>query len=220
MTNTPHPVPLHTAVARERERHRALLDAAARWQEGRPQRSDPDLFALLCAAAASSLADDVAPTRWTRTGTCAFLRRDLPNWCSLRRVRRPEGDIAALWQWFDFLHATDRLDPAGDPVTELRKPLTCAGWLDQDGRPLPEGAPRQVECECFLPYREGAQLLGAFARRATDRGEDVLRPLRRALAGTVWCTRCDDDVLIDLDLPDLDLPGPGDGPGGWSASGP
>lgn len=179
MTDTPYPVPLATVVAPERQRHRALVEAAAAWQEGRPRRTDPDLFTLLCAAAEESHA--MTPTRWTRTGTAHFLRCDLLNWCSARRCAWLDGTIPALWEWFDFLHDTGRFDPASDPVAELRKPLCCAGWLDQDGRPLPHDEPRQVECECFLPYREGALLLGALAQSAVDRGEDVLDPLRRAL---------------------------------------
>lgn len=209
MTDTPHLVPLPTAVAPERERHRALVDAAAAWQEGRPRRTDPDLFALLCAAAEESLGDVVAPTRWTRTGTSQLLRCDLPNWCSRRGCAWPEGEIAALWEWVDFLHATDRLDPGSDPVAEIRKPLCCAGRLDQDGTPLPPDAPRQIECECFLPYREGALLLGELARAATDRGEDVLDPVRRALGRPVRRSAWAGDPFGGAD----ELPG-------WSGSGP
>lgn len=205
MTRSPL-VPLSTAVARERERHRDLVDAAVAWQDGRPRRTDPDLFALVCAAAEESLGDVVAPTRWTRTGVSQLLRSDLPNWCSLRRCLVPDGDIAALWEWFDFLHATGRLHPDSDPVAELRKPLCCAGELDQDGRPLPPGAPREVECECSLPYRDGARLLGELAQEATDRGEDVLDAMRRALGRPVQRSPWFDD--------------PGPGPRRWSGSGP
>jgi hypothetical protein len=209
MTGTPHLVPLSTAVAPERERHRALVDAAAAWQEGRPRRTDPDLFVLLCAAAEESLGGAVAPTRWSRTGTSQLLRCDLPNWCTLRRCAWPEGEIAALWEWVDFLHATGRLDPASDPVAEIRKPLCCAGRLDQDGAPLPPEAPRQVECECFLPYREGALLLGELAQAAADRGEDVLDPVRRALGlAPRRATRWPDPSADPGELP------------GWSGSGP
>lgn len=205
MTRSPI-VPLSTAVARERERHRELVDAAVARQAGRPRRTDPDLFALLCAAAEESPGDAVAPTRWTRTGVSRFLRSDLPNWCSRRRCLVPDGDVAALWEWFDFLHATGLLHPGSDPVAELRKPLCCAGELDQDGRPLPPGAPRDVECECWLPYRDGARLLGELAQEAVGRGEDVLDALRRALGRPVHRSPWFDD--------------PGPGSRGWSGSGP
>jgi hypothetical protein len=198
MTDTPHLVPLSIAVAPDRERHRVLVDAALAWQEGRPRRTDPDLFALICAAADGGFGD-VAPTRWTRTGTSHFLRCDLPNWCSLRRCLRPDGEVAALWEWIDFLHGTGRLDPGSDPVAEIRKPLCCAGWLDQDGAALPHDAPRQVECECFLPYREGALLLGELAQAATDRGEDILDVVRRALGRPLHRSRWPDGPYPELD---------------------
>ena len=128
---------------------------------------------------------------------------------SLRRCAGPEGVVAALGVWIDCLHAPGRLDPASDPVAEIRKPLCCAGRLDQDGAPLPADAPRQVECECFLPYREGALLLGELAQAATNRGEDVLDPVRRALGLPVLRTGRWPDPFADPD----EMPG-------WSGSGP
>ncbi|MCX6466651.1 MAG: hypothetical protein NTW05_24140 [Pseudonocardiales bacterium] len=213
---TASPVPLSTAVAPERERHRALVDAAVAWQAGRPRHTDPDLFALLCGAAEESGGGDgVSPTRWTRTGAAHLLRCDLPNWCAGRRCRWPDGEVDALWEWFDFLHATGRVDPSSDPLAELRKPLCCAGGLDEDGRPLPDGAPPRVECECFLPYRETALLLGELARDAVDRGEDVLAPLRRALGHRGFPSPWPDGPVTDPDdLDDLD------DPSRWSGSGP
>lgn len=98
-----------------------------------------------------------------------------------RERHRALLDAARAWQWFDFLHATGRLDPAGDPVAELRKPLICYGGLDQDGGPLPAGAPRQVECECFLPYRETTALLGELVARNEWSGESPIGTLRRLL---------------------------------------
>jgi hypothetical protein len=38
------------SVAPARARHRALIDAAVAWQAGRAQTTDPDHFALICAA--------------------------------------------------------------------------------------------------------------------------------------------------------------------------
>lgn len=168
---------LSTAVAPVRERYRELIDAAIDWQRGRDRRTDPDHFALICAGSEDQR--EVTPTRWTRTGTYAVVRCGIPNWCSLERCLWPEEILHAVWDWFDFLHDTGRLDPDSDPVAELRKPLCCYGGLDQDGRPL-DGAPRQVECECFLPYRETSALLNQLAQQAERRGEDSLDPLRRA----------------------------------------
>lgn len=185
-------IALADAVAPAREQHHGLIDAARAWRDHtsaaggratRPRPVDPDHFALICAAADAAWDPDVTPTRWTRTGTYHLVRIDIPNWCSRHRCLWPEEMLDAMWEWFDFLHATGRLDPASDPVAELRKPLICYGWLDQDGGPLPEGEPRQIECECFLPYRETTGLLGELVPRAGRAGERPIDTLRRLLGG-------------------------------------
>lgn len=179
MTDTPNDdrlAELSTAVAPARARHRELIDAAIDWQRGREAPTDPDHFALICAGAEHG--DEVTPTRWTRTGTYGVVRCGIPNWCSLHRCLWPEEILHSVWRWFDFLHDTGRMDPDSDPVAELRKPLICYGGLDQDGCRL-DGAPRQVECECFLPYRETTTLLNQLVRYAERSGEDPLDPLRR-----------------------------------------
>lgn len=184
MTNTtmsPYPFELSEAVAPVRGRHRELIDAAVAWQQGRDRQTDPDHFALICAAAEHASDPDIAPTRWTRTGTYGAVRCDVPNWCASHGCEWPDAMVDAMWEWLTFLHATGRLDRGSDPLAELRKPLTCYGWLDQDGRPLPEGASRTVECECFLDYRETAELLGELVQLAERTGEDPLDPLRRLL---------------------------------------
>ncbi|MBW0089797.1 hypothetical protein I4I73_05215 [Pseudonocardia sp. KRD-184] len=172
----PPPVPLADAVAPDRERHRDLIDAALDWLAAHDREAEPDLLALVCAVADHRQG---SPTRWSRTDVTGALRADLSTWCSRRRCLVPDGVPEAMWSWFDALHATGRLDPTSDPLAELRKPLCCAGGLDQDGRPLSAGAPRQVECECLLPYRETAALLGALVRLAEHYGGDPLGPLRR-----------------------------------------
>lgn len=171
---------LADAVAPALDKHRELLDAACTWQATRSRHVDPALFALICAAV--DAAPGVTPTRWTRTGACHAVRLDIPNWCSRNRCLWPDEILDALWEWFDFLHTTGRLDPTSDPLAELRKPLICYGWLDQDGVPMPRDAPRQVECECLLPYRETTQLLGELVLRSECAGRlpiDVLRELIR-----------------------------------------
>lgn len=206
MTENPRPTALSAAIAPVRERHRELIDAAIAWQTGRDRQTDPDHFALLCAATEHD--PEVTPTRWTRTGTYGVVRCGVPNWCSQHRCMWPEEILDAAWDWFDFLHATGRADPGGDPLAEVRKPLICYGWLDQFGRRLPAGAARQVECECFLPYRETAELLGDLVQEAERSGGDPLEILRRALGRPT------------------SAPGPWDDPddvgygGEWSVSGP
>ena len=68
-----------------------------------------------------------------------MLRCDVPNWCSLHGCLWPVELAEAMWEWFDFLAGTGRLDPASDPLAELRKPLLCYGGLDERGRLRPEG---------------------------------------------------------------------------------
>jgi hypothetical protein len=176
---TTRPADLSAAVAPVRQRYRELIDAAIAWQSGRERETDPDHFALICAATEPD--PEVTTTRWTRTGTYGVVRCGIPNWCSRHRCLWPEEILHATWDWFDFLHATGRMDPDSDPLAELRKPLICSGGLDQHGRPLPDGAPRQVECECFLPYRETTALLSELVQQAERSGEDPLDALRRAL---------------------------------------
>ena len=218
---------LSAAVAPAREHHRELIDAAVAWQAARPgpdgpgRRTDPDHFALICAATADRHRyETVTPTCWTRAGVYGMVRCDIPNWCSMRSTLWPETICEDVWEWFDFLHATGRMDPGSDPVAELRKPLACYGWLDQDGRRMPSGATRQIGCECFLPYRETVELLGEIVQRSEWSGEDPLDVLRRA-AGRPgpppWSPLGDDgaELLGDLDgygsvgLLDPDGPDPG-----------
>jgi hypothetical protein len=172
---------LSDAVAPVRERHRELLEAARAWQAGLERPTDPDLFAMICAAADEDWDRDLTPTRWERTGVASIARCGIFNWCSRERCLCPEGYLEALWRWFDFLHDTGRMDPRSDPVAELRKPLSCYGGFDQDGRELPRGAQRQIECECHLPYRETAELLSMLVLQCERGGEDPLRVLRRRI---------------------------------------
>jgi hypothetical protein len=191
MTNTEKtpPTELTDAVAPVRRRHRQLIEAAVAWQSeagraGTRRQTDPDHFALICAGAeyAAEFATDPVdrdPFRWTRVGAYHLMRCDIPNWCSGQRCRWPEQLPQALWEWFDFLHATGRLHPSSDPVAELHKPLACYGWLDQDGNTLPPGAARQIACECMLPYRETTELLDELLRQCERSGRDPLDSLRR-----------------------------------------
>ncbi len=176
--NSPYVVPLAEALAPIRSTYRELVDAAVTWQAGRERHTAPDAFTLICLGADHGL-DDTRATRWTRTGVHHVMRCDIPNWCSLHRCLWPAQLAEAMWDWFDFLDETGRLDPASDPLCELRKPLLCYGGLDQRGRPLPEGAKSTVECECFLPYRETMEIFQKLARDAEYSGRDVLDPLRQ-----------------------------------------
>ena len=211
MTTPKYPLTeLSDAVAPARERHRRLIDSAAAWSASHGRHTDPDHFALVCAGAENAWRPpDQTLTRWTRTGTHHVVRCDIPNWCSMNSTLWPASICEDLWDWFDFLHATGRLDSRSDPVAELRKPLACYGWLDQDGRRLPQGAERQIPCECFLPYRETAELLGEIVLRCERSGEEPLDVLRRAAGHAPvprWSPAGDDgaDLFGELD------------PGGWS----
>lgn len=199
---------LSAAVAPARTRHRALIEAAGTWQAGRERQICPDHFALICAVADDERGcEDVTPTRWTRTTVYGTVRCDIPNWCSIRRTLWPEQTCQAMWDWFTFLSETGRLDPRSDPLAELCKPLACYGWLDERGRQLPPDAERVIECECFLPYRDTAALLGELVRRCELSGEDPLQVLRHRI--TAPAPRWEPWVLGD-DGDELDAYGPVD----------
>jgi hypothetical protein len=185
MTNTRKnngPNDLADAVAPIRGRHHDLIGAAVTWLAERGRAVDPDHLALICAGAEEAgryaAERELRPTRWTRMGVYHVLRCDIPNWCSAQRCLWPIELPQVMWAWFDFLHGTGRLDPGSDPVAELRKPLACYGWLDQDGNRLPPDAERAIPCECLLPYRETAELLDELVRQSERVGEDPLDRLR------------------------------------------
>lgn len=163
--------PWAEAVTPARERFGPLIAAACRWHEERGDNSgpdaDPDLFALVCAAASPLNETDpeaeLAPLLWTRIGVQRQLWAGYCNWCSLHHADTwPLEVVPATWQWLDFLHHTGRLDPRSDPLWELRKPLICYGGLDFDGRWRPEADPSPIPCECHLPYRETVDYLNGW----------------------------------------------------------
>jgi hypothetical protein len=184
MTTTsdlPFPIPLAQALAPVRDLYLPLVEEAVAWQADRRRHTEADHYVLLCLGADRAYDATTTPTRWTRTTAYHVLRCDVPSWCSLQGCRCPAELPEAMWDWFDFLDATGRLDPSGDPLAELRKPLLCYGGLDQRGRRLADGAARTVECECFLPYRETAELLNELGRRCEWSGVDPLDALRGLL---------------------------------------
>jgi hypothetical protein len=147
--------------------------------------------ALILAAREAGF-DEAPPGSWTRTGVHRCVSVDVPNWCTRARVLWPMGVAAALWQFLDFMVATERLDLDSDPIEELRKPLMCYGGLDRSGRERAhdaatggaaglDGDPADppIRCECHVRYRgpshgeltdlaaAGARLLG-HARPLAD----------------------------------------------------
>jgi hypothetical protein len=181
-----HLIPLAEALGPIRDVYQHLITDAVRCQDGRPRRTDPDQFTLICVATDAGFGGSVSPTRWVRTDVYHVLRCDVPNWCSLHRCLWPAELPEAMWEWFDFLAATGRLDRASDPLWELRKPLLCYGGLDDRGRLRAEGSPVSdsgrptVACECHLPYRETTELLNRLGLQCEYRGQspvDVLRAL-------------------------------------------
>ncbi len=214
---------LSDAVAPVRAHHRELIEAASSWLAERGRATDPDHLALVCAGAEYGVdrpgADGVLPTRWTRMGCYHVLRCDIPNWCSAQRCPWPSELPQVMWAWFDFLHGTGRLDPTSDPVAELRKPLACFGWLDQDGQPLPPDADRQISCECLLPYRETTELLDELIRQCERAGEDPLDRLRWLVGRpNRWPLSVDRfSWLAEHGVIDLEEPGyPDEGWRGWA----
>ena len=212
---------LSVAVAPARDRHRDLIEAAVDWLADRGRVIDPDHLALICAgveyAGEFTAEPPVTLTRWTRMAVYHMVRCDIPNWCSAQRCPWPLELPQVMWAWFDFLHGTGRLDRASEPVAELRKPLACYGWLDQDGRPLPPDAPREILCECLLPYRETVELLDELVRQCERAGQDPMdrlrglvgRPPRRpsGVGSLFWRAEAEEEGWSDRDeLMDLDEP--------------
>jgi hypothetical protein len=91
------------------------------------------------------------PGQWFRRELIHLLAIDIRNWCSMARCRVPRSLPQTLWTFLDFLADTGRLDPASDPVPELRKVLICYGGLGFDGLPREEGR-RLIRCECYRTY--------------------------------------------------------------------
>jgi len=137
------------AIAPTRSEHHSVVVAATEWcrSEGRP--IDPDLIALICGGIAWG--DHHEPNVWTRKRVNELLRCSMWNCCSMAGCLYPDGTPEALWMFLGFLAATDRLDPASQPLDRLRDALRCAG-LGDDGLPRPDGAP-DFRCECNRPYR-------------------------------------------------------------------
>lgn len=157
-------IPWTEAVGPVRERFCEPIDAACRWHADRGVEADPKLFAVIHGALLpyddDASTHDMSPMVWTRAAVRPFLWARIPNWCTWNNATTwPLEVVPALWQWFDFLHHTGRLDPRSDPLWELRKPLICYGGLDFDGRFRPEDDPSPIPCECHLPYRQSADYL-------------------------------------------------------------
>ena len=132
-------------------------------------------------AADAGFGREVSPTRWTRTDVYHVLRCDIPNWCSLHSCLWPVELPEAMWEWFDFLADTGRLDPASDPLWELRKPLLCYGGLDEQrtaAAGADDAAHRGVRVPPALPGdRPAAQPPGPAVRvpRAEPPGRAAVR---------------------------------------------
>ena len=82
----------------------------------------------------------------------ALLMHDVPEWCERRSVAWPFALPESIWRYLDFLAATGRLDPASDPLPELRRPLRCFGQLGVDGRWDPDAVADPGPCVCYQRY--------------------------------------------------------------------
>ena len=151
-------IPLATAVAAARATHAGEIDAIVARGEALGHPADPDVLALILQAHTEHPRH--RDRGWDRAGFYFFFWADLFNWCSLAGCEVPEHLPEALWLWLHHLDATGGLGPADEPLHELLKVLFCYGGLGFDGRPLPEGAPRQVVCECREAATAGASQHG------------------------------------------------------------
>ncbi len=161
-------IPFHDAVVGARREHRLLILWARRWGVAAGMPFDPDLLALVLAAAAGWC--DPKPIKaWTRRSVYGVLRCDVPNWCSMNRCLCPEGVPETLWRWLHFLEATGGLTGDDEELSDLIKPLLCYGGLDFEGKPRPEDSPRLIECECFEPLLPEEIAEREFQRSVQDR---------------------------------------------------
>jgi hypothetical protein len=144
------PVELSDAISPVAATMRPLIRDVRTWALAQGKPVDAAVLALLLAAKSEWRKEPV--TRWTRIGVYQHLWGDVRNWCSLRSVLLPEDVPEVLWLFLSFLSESGRLDPASDPLRELRRPLRCYGGLGADGLPAPAGAP-PVRCVCKVPYR-------------------------------------------------------------------
>lgn len=146
------PVPLPEALAEHRSPHRKIIAAAAAWALERGTTLDLDEVALICVADAERCRwHETPPGLWVKGELLHLLRIDVFNWCSMARCRFPQGLPQTLRKFLDFLADTGRLDPASDPVPQLRKVLLCYGGLGFDG--LPHEGRSPIRCECFRTYK-------------------------------------------------------------------
>ena len=147
----PPRVPLKQALAEHRSQHAEVIAAAARWALEQGTTINCDEVALICVADAGQRCwRGTPPGQWFRPELNHLLSIDVRNWCSLARCRTPLGLPQTLWKFLDFLADTARLDPASDPVPELRKVLVCYGGLGFDGLPREGRSP--IRCECYRTY--------------------------------------------------------------------
>lgn len=147
-------VPLADAVKSAHAEFGLLLAAITEWASQHEKVIDLDLVAFVCAATRDGFGDRESLTLWMRTGVQGFLSCDSFNYCSRQSCKMPNGVPETLWMFLDFLHDTGRINPASDPLWELRKPLICYAGLGFDGLERPEDAGRLIPCECHLPYRK------------------------------------------------------------------
>lgn len=142
-------LPLASAIGPARRRDQVVVTAATEWSLAAGQPVDPNLIALICAAAERHADDDNEV--WTRRRVSELLRCDIHNWCVIAGCVEPEGVPEAVWRFLGFLVNTGRLDPSSHPLDRLRDPLRCGG-LDDNGHVRPPEDTSTVRCECNRPY--------------------------------------------------------------------
>lgn len=110
-----------------REENRELIDAVVRWARTRERLLDPDVVAVLIAAANEDR-DQGPATFWTKTRVSHMFCDHLDNWGYDNRVDWgedddtdvPDGDMReALWLLLTYLVESGALHPDSHPPTVL-----------------------------------------------------------------------------------------------------
>lgn len=153
---------LRDVIAPACYRHRVVIDAARRWSLAMVCWLPSDLVALTLAVHAApstsfSLGDPsdeigLGMHLWTRQDVAWVLTGGVEQWCARHHTAVPVRFPEAVWRFLDFLVATDRLDPASDPLLELRRPLRCIAELNASGHWRVGDDPDPGPCVCAEPY--------------------------------------------------------------------
>ncbi len=143
-------VPLAVAVAPCRARHHADLASVAEWCLASGRSVDLDIAAMAFELLLNRFGGSESPLR--RPDVAHLQQIDVPNWCAIADTRWPASVAFNVWSVLTWMDDVGRIPPGSDPLDALREPLRCYGGLDADGCEQPDGSPRDVDCQCYLPF--------------------------------------------------------------------